>query len=59
MTGLRVLLADDQQMLAEALKSVLEPRCEVVDTVSDGRRSWKLRPDCGLTSLCWTLPCRN
>jgi hypothetical protein len=26
----RVLLADDHQMLAEALKSIIEPRCEVV-----------------------------
>ena len=33
----RVLRADDHQMLAEALKSVVEPRCEVVGTVSDGR----------------------
>jgi DNA-binding NarL/FixJ family response regulator len=49
MTRLRVLLADDHQMLAEALKSVLEPRCEVVDTVSDGRAlleaAARLRPD--------------
>lgn len=33
----RVLLADDHQMLADALKSVIEPRCEVVGIVSDGR----------------------
>jgi len=33
----RVLLADDHRMLADALKGVLEPRCEVVGTVSDGR----------------------
>ena len=26
----RVLLADDHQMVADALKCVLEPRCEVV-----------------------------
>jgi DNA-binding NarL/FixJ family response regulator len=32
----RVLLADDHQMLMDALKGVLEPRCEVVGTVSDG-----------------------
>jgi DNA-binding NarL/FixJ family response regulator len=30
----RVLLADDHQMVADALKSVLEPRCEVVGTVN-------------------------
>src|SRR5208337_477384 len=33
----RVLLADDHRMLTDALKRVLEPRCEVVGTVRDGR----------------------
>jgi DNA-binding NarL/FixJ family response regulator len=33
----RVLLADDHQMLVDALKSILEPRCEVIGTVNDGR----------------------
>ena len=33
----RVLLADDHQMLLDALKGVLEPRCEVVGTTKDGR----------------------
>src|SRR5271163_3821820 len=45
----RVLLADDHQMLVDALKSVLEPRCEVVGSVTDGRSlldaAEKLRPD--------------
>jgi DNA-binding NarL/FixJ family response regulator len=45
----RVLLADDHQMLLDALKRVLEPCCEVVGTVSDGRTllkaAEKLRPD--------------
>jgi DNA-binding NarL/FixJ family response regulator len=45
----RVLLADDHQMLVDALKSVLEPRCEVVGTATDGRSlldaAEKLRPD--------------
>jgi DNA-binding NarL/FixJ family response regulator len=45
----RVLLADDHQMLADALKSVLEPRCEVVGVVNDGRAlleaAARLRPD--------------
>jgi DNA-binding NarL/FixJ family response regulator len=31
------LLADDHQMLLDALKGVLEPRCEVVGTARDGR----------------------
>jgi DNA-binding NarL/FixJ family response regulator len=33
----RVLLADDHRMLTDSLKRVLEPRCEVVGTVDDGR----------------------
>ena len=37
MTRTRVLLADDHQMLADALKGVLEPRFDVVATVRDGR----------------------
>lgn len=45
----RVLLADDHQMLLDALKGVLEPSCEVVGTVSDGRAllaaAAKLQPD--------------
>jgi DNA-binding NarL/FixJ family response regulator len=45
----RILLADDHQMLLDALKGVLEPRCEVVGMVSDGREllkaAAKLRPD--------------
>jgi DNA-binding NarL/FixJ family response regulator len=45
----RVLLADDHQMLVDALRSVLEPKCEVVGSVTDGRSvleaADKLRPD--------------
>lgn len=45
----RVLLADDHKMLMDALKSILEPRFEVVGAVSDGRAllesAAKLRPD--------------
>ncbi|MGA7915432.1 MAG: response regulator transcription factor [Candidatus Acidiferrales bacterium] len=45
----RVLLADDHQMLVDALRSVLEPQCEVVGSVTDGRSlleaAEKLRPD--------------
>jgi DNA-binding NarL/FixJ family response regulator len=45
----RVLLADDHQMLADALRGVVEPRCEVVGTVSDGcallEAADRLQPD--------------
>src|SRR6266404_2031096 len=44
-----VLLADDHQMLVDALRRVLEPRCGVVGTVGDGRAlleaAAKLQPD--------------
>jgi DNA-binding NarL/FixJ family response regulator len=49
LTRPRVLLADDHQMLLDALKGVLEPRCEVVGTASDGRAlleaAGNLQPD--------------
>ena len=45
----RVLLADDHRMLVDALKGILEPRCEVVGAVGDGRAlleaAAKLQPD--------------
>jgi DNA-binding NarL/FixJ family response regulator len=45
----RVLLADDHQMLVDALKGVLEPKFEVVGTVRDGRallqEAAKLQPE--------------
>jgi DNA-binding NarL/FixJ family response regulator len=45
----RVLLADDHRMLVDALKGILEPRCDVVGTVGDGRAlleaAAKLQPD--------------
>jgi DNA-binding NarL/FixJ family response regulator len=45
----RVLLADDHRMLVDALQKVLEPRCEVVGTVGDGRAlvdaAGRLQPD--------------
>ena len=49
MTRNRVLLADDHQMLADALRIVLEPNCEVVGLVNNGRAlmeaAAKLCPD--------------
>jgi DNA-binding NarL/FixJ family response regulator len=45
----RVLLADDHRMLVEACTKLLEPECEVVGIVSDGRSllptARNLRPD--------------
>jgi DNA-binding NarL/FixJ family response regulator len=49
MQRIRVLLADDHQMLLDALKRILEPRYEVVGTVRDGRAlleaADRLQPD--------------
>ena len=45
----RVLLADDHRILAEGLRRILEPACEVLETVEDGRAlvaaAGKLKPD--------------
>ena len=45
----RILLADDHQMLLDGLKRVLEPRCDVVGTASNGRAllesAAKLQPE--------------
>ena len=45
----RVLLADDHHLLLEAFQKLLEPACEVVGAVSDGRAlleaARKLKPD--------------
>jgi DNA-binding NarL/FixJ family response regulator len=44
-----VLLADDHKMLVDALKGLVEPRCEVVGSVTDGRAllrsAEQLQPD--------------
>jgi DNA-binding NarL/FixJ family response regulator len=45
----RVVIADDHTMIVEAFKKLLEPACEVVGTVTDGRAllaaARDLRPD--------------
>jgi DNA-binding NarL/FixJ family response regulator len=40
----RVLLADDHTLVAEAFKRLLEPECEVVATVGDGRTLLRVAP---------------
>jgi len=49
MKKVRILLADDHTLVADALKSLLEPTYEVVGIVADGRAllaaAEKLRPD--------------
>jgi len=41
----RVLLADDHRMLREAFARLLEPSCDVVGTVADGRDVLALAPE--------------
>ena len=45
----RVLLADDHKIVAEGLRSILEPEFEIVGTVEDGRAlveaAQKLNPE--------------
>ena len=61
MTRLRVLLADDHRMVAEGLKSLLEPEFELVGIVEDGRRLLEetaaLKPDVAVVDI--TMPRLN
>jgi DNA-binding NarL/FixJ family response regulator len=51
----RILLADDHTLVAEAFQRLLEPECEVVGTVADGRALLRaaplLQPDIVLVDL--------
>lgn len=57
----RVLLADDHALLLEAFEKLLEPECEIVGKVADGRAllaaAPKLRPD--LIVLDISMPLLN
>jgi DNA-binding NarL/FixJ family response regulator len=55
----RILMADDHVMLLEAFKALLEPDCEVVGTVTDGRMLLeefsRLHPDVVLLDIAMPL----
>ena len=55
----RVLLADDQLLVREALAILLEPRCDVVGVVADGRAllaaASQLRPDIVVLDIAMRL----
>jgi DNA-binding NarL/FixJ family response regulator len=57
----RILLADDHKMLAEGLRSLLEPEFELVGIVEDGRalvaRAKELNPDVIVADI--TMPLLN
>ncbi len=57
----RVLLADDHMLLLDAFKKLLEPECDVVGTVADGRAllaaAEQLRPDVIVLDI--TMPLLN
>ena len=53
----RILVADDHRMVAEGLRSVLEPDFELIEIVEDGR-AWSKPPcGCALISSWPTSPC--
>ena len=51
----RVLIADDHTMVAEAFKSLIEPECNVIEVVTDGRAmlsaALAMKPDVVLLDL--------
>jgi DNA-binding NarL/FixJ family response regulator len=55
----RIVLADDHTLILEALRNLLEPRCEVVGAVSDGRALVELasllKPDAVLVDIAMPL----
>jgi len=57
----RVLLADDHHLLLDAFRKLLEPSCEVVGSVSDGRAlleaAPRLKPDVIVLDI--TMPLLN
>jgi DNA-binding NarL/FixJ family response regulator len=57
----RILIADDHQILAEGVRSLLEPEFEVVGVVADGREllsaAKKLKPDVIVADV--TMPALN
>jgi len=61
MTRPRILMADDHRMLAEGLRSLLEPAYELVEIVEDGRSlveaAQRLQPDVIVADV--TMPLLN
>ena len=61
MTRPRILMADDHRMVAEGLRSLLEPACELIEIVEDGQAlveaAQRLRPDVIVADI--TMPLLN
>ena len=59
MVGPRILLADDHVLIANALRTLLEPRCTVLGTVANGRdlleAAPRLLPDVVLVDIAMPL----
>jgi DNA-binding NarL/FixJ family response regulator len=55
----RIMLADDHTLIVEAIRNLLEPSCEVVGAVSDGRAlvelAASLKPDVVLVDIAMPL----
>jgi CheY-like chemotaxis protein len=61
MTKVRVLVADDHQILAQGIRGLLEPEFDVVGIVADGREliaaALRHRPDVIITDI--SMPSLN
>lgn len=59
MNRARVLLADDHTIFLDALTKLLEPECEIIGTVTDGRslvsRAQDLKPDVVIVDISMPL----
>ncbi len=59
MTRIRILVAEDHTLVAEAFQRLLEPQYEVVGIVADGRALLKaaqqLKPDVAIIDICMPL----
>jgi DNA-binding NarL/FixJ family response regulator len=55
----RIMLADDHTLIVEAIRNLLEPSCEVIGAVSDGRAlvelAASLKPDAVLVDIAMPL----
>ncbi len=58
--SVRVLIADDQELVRTGLRMILDaqPGIEVVGEAADGAEAVALARDCGPTCACSTSGCR-
>jgi len=61
MTKLRILVADDHEVVRAGVRSLLEdqPDCDICGEAVTGREAVALAQQLSRTLSCWTLPCRS